>query len=172
MKNLRLSVCRHGFNSSESRKTAENALATATARIRMLKQEKALEAETSTDIARDWDEHLIRLKTTEHLLDLYVLFESFCKSVLDNLSIMEEQKKCPAEVKEAITSLIFAAPTCSKDIPELMTLRKIFEKKYGEKFVSEETNLQSPDCAVNLAMVMKLRYYYKEASQTQGKCLD
>ncbi|KAM1353725.1 hypothetical protein ACFX2H_033172 [Malus domestica] len=156
-------------------KTAENALS----RIRMLKQEKALEAEqekaleaeTSTDIARDWDELLIRVKTTEHLLDLYVLFESFCKSVLDNLSIMEEQKKCPAEEKEAITSLIFAAPTCAKDVPELMTLRKIFEKKYGEKFVSEETNLQSPDCAVNLAMVMKLRYYYEEAAKIENRKL-
>ncbi|CAN6588996.1 unnamed protein product [Malus baccata var. baccata] len=167
MKNLRLSVFRHGFNSSECRKTAENALS----RIRMLKQEKALKAETSTDIARDWDELLIRVKTTEHLLDLYVLFESFCKSVLDNLSIMEEQKKFPAEVKEAITSLIFAAPTCTKDVPELMTLRKIFEKKYGENFVSEETNLQSPDCAVNLAMVMKLRYYYEEAAKIENRKL-
>lgn len=50
-------------------------------------------------------------------------------------------------MKEGIASLIFASPRCS-EIPELVSLRKIFEKKYGRDFVSAATDLR-PSCGVN-----------------------
>jgi len=50
-------------------------------------------------------------------------------------------------LKEGIASLIFAAPRCS-EIPELVSLKKIFEKKYGRDFVSAATDLR-PSCGVN-----------------------
>lgn len=56
-------------------------------------------------------------------------------------------RQCPADLKEGISSLIFAAPRCS-DIPELLQIRSIFEKKYGKDFVSAATDLR-PDCGVN-----------------------
>lgn len=56
-------------------------------------------------------------------------------------------RECPQDLKEGISSLIFAAPRCS-DIPELLAIRDIFEKKYGKDFVSAATDLR-PSCGVN-----------------------
>lgn len=43
--------------------------------------------------------------------------------------------------------MIFAAPRCS-EIPELVSLKNIFEKKYGKDFVSAAVDLR-PSCGVN-----------------------
>lgn len=56
-------------------------------------------------------------------------------------------RECPADLKEGIASLIFASPRCS-EIPELVAIRNIFEKKYGKDFVSAATDLR-PNCGVN-----------------------
>lgn len=56
-------------------------------------------------------------------------------------------RECPADLKEGVASLIFAAPRCS-EIPELSALRNVFEKKYGKDFVSAATDLR-PNCGVN-----------------------
>jgi len=56
-------------------------------------------------------------------------------------------RECPADLKEGIASLIFAAPRCS-EIPELVSLKNIFEKKYGKDFVSAAVDLR-PSCGVN-----------------------
>lgn len=56
-------------------------------------------------------------------------------------------RECPADLKEGISSLIFAAPRCS-ETPELAAIRKLFEKKYGKDFVSAAIELR-PNCGVN-----------------------
>lgn len=56
-------------------------------------------------------------------------------------------RECPADLKEGIASLIFAAPRCA-EIPELIEIRNIFEKKYGRDFVAAATDLR-PNCGVN-----------------------
>ena len=56
-------------------------------------------------------------------------------------------RECPADLKEGVASLIFAAPRCS-EIPELSALTNVFEKKYGKDFVSAATDLR-PNCGVN-----------------------
>lgn len=61
-------------------------------------------------------------------------------------------RECPADLKEGIASVIFAAPRCS-EIPELGAIRDIFEKKYGKDFVSAATDLR-PNSGVN-RMVLK-----------------
>lgn len=61
-------------------------------------------------------------------------------------------RECPADLKEGIASLIFATPRCS-EIPELVALRNIFEKKYGRDFVAAATDLR-PDCGVNRMVSM------------------
>lgn len=43
--------------------------------------------------------------------------------------------------------MIFAAPRCS-EIPELLEIRDVFEKKYGKDFVSAATDLR-PNAGVN-----------------------
>ena len=61
-------------------------------------------------------------------------------------------RECPADLKEGISSLIFAAPRCS-DIPELVKIQDIFEKKYGKDFVSAATDLR-PNAGVNRMVIL------------------
>lgn len=63
-----------------------------------------------------------------------------------NISVLLS-RECPADLKEGISSLIFAAPRCS-DIPELLGIRDVFMKKYGKDFVSTATDLR-PNAGVN-----------------------
>lgn len=56
-------------------------------------------------------------------------------------------RNCPIDLKEAISSVVFASPRCS-DIPELMDVRKHVTAKYGKEFVSAAVELR-PDCGVN-----------------------
>lgn len=56
-------------------------------------------------------------------------------------------RECPADLKEGISSLIYAAPRCS-EIPELGRIRDIFEKKYGKDFVAAASDLR-PNSGVN-----------------------
>ncbi|XP_042508768.1 uncharacterized protein LOC122084529 isoform X2 [Macadamia integrifolia] len=82
------------------------------------------------------------------------IIELFCELVAVRLPIIAKQRECPADQKEGISSLIFAAPRCS-DIPELPQLRNIFEKKYGKEFVTAATDLR-PNCGVNRTLIEKL----------------
>ncbi|KAI9072315.1 hypothetical protein K1719_045713 [Acacia pycnantha] len=59
-------------------------------------------------------------------------------------------RECPTGLKEGIASLIFAAPKCL-EIPELLALKDVFEKKYGREFVSAYTDLR-PNCGVNRSL--------------------
>lgn len=56
-------------------------------------------------------------------------------------------RNCPMDLKEAISSVIFASPRCS-DIPELVDVKKHFTAKYGKEFVSAAVELRS-ECGVN-----------------------
>ncbi|GAU27170.1 hypothetical protein TSUD_104800 [Trifolium subterraneum] len=49
-------------------------------------------------------------------------------------------RECPNDLKEAISSLIFASARCG-DIPELFVIRKLFGKRYGEKFATSAVEL-------------------------------
>uniref|UniRef100_A0A6N2M700 PIN domain-containing protein n=1 Tax=Salix viminalis TaxID=40686 RepID=A0A6N2M700_SALVM len=93
-------------------------------------------------------EHVIR---EQNVFAANEFIELFCELVVSRLSIIAKRRECPADLKEGIASLIFASPRCS-EIPELVALRKIFEKKYGKDFVSAATDLR-PNSGVNrLAM--------------------
>lgn len=56
-------------------------------------------------------------------------------------------RECPLDLKEAISSVCFAAPRCA-DLTELLQVQMLFAAKYGKEFVSAATELM-PDCGVN-----------------------
>lgn len=56
-------------------------------------------------------------------------------------------RECPLDLKEAISSICFAAPRCA-DLPELLQVQLSFAAKYGKEFLSAATELR-PDCGVN-----------------------
>ncbi|TKY58337.1 IST protein [Spatholobus suberectus] len=156
---LTLSLLRLGFNSSKCKTAAKMAVA----RIKLLRNKRevvvrqmrrdiALLLQSGQDAtARIRVEHVMR---EQNVLAANEFIELFCELIVARLSIIAKQRGCPADLKEGIASLIFAAPRCS-EIPELVALKNIFEKKYGKDFVSAAVDLR-PSCGVNRQLIEKL----------------
>ncbi|KAK9129305.1 hypothetical protein Sjap_009792 [Stephania japonica] len=148
-----------GFNSSKCKTMAK----LTTARIKLLRNKRevvvkqmrrdvALLLQSGQDAtARIRVEHVLR---EQNVLAANEIIELFCELIVARLSIISKQRECPVDLKEGISSLIFAAPRCS-EIPELQKIRSIFEKKYGKDFVSAAMELR-PDCGVNRTLIEKL----------------
>ncbi|XVF15992.1 hypothetical protein REPUB_Repub09cG0203800 [Reevesia pubescens] len=156
---LTLSLFRNSFNSSKCKTAAKMAVA----RIKLLRNKRqvvvkqmrrdiALLLQSDQDAtARIRVEHVIR---EQNVLAANEFIELFCELIVSRLSIIAKRRECPADLKEGIASLIFAAPRCA-EIPELVAIRDIFEKKYGKDFVSSATDLR-PNCGVNRLLIDKL----------------
>ncbi|XP_038722588.1 uncharacterized protein LOC120014647 isoform X2 [Tripterygium wilfordii] len=154
-----ISLILPSFNSSKCKTAAKMAVA----RIKLLRNKREVVArQMRRDIAmllqsrqdataRVRVEHVIR---EQNVLAANEFVELFCELIVTRLTIIAKQRECPADLKEGIASLIFAAPRCS-EIPELVSIRKIFEKKYGKDFVSAATDLR-PNCGVNRILIDKL----------------
>ncbi|XP_061339490.1 uncharacterized protein LOC133286143 isoform X2 [Gastrolobium bilobum] len=102
-------------------------------------------------IARIRVEHIIR---EQNIWAAYEILELFCEFVLARVPIIESQRDCPSELREAIASIIFAAPRCS-DVPDLLHIKNLFTTKYGKEFVSAVSELR-PDSGVNRTIIEKL----------------
>ncbi|KAL5976176.1 hypothetical protein ACLOJK_020506 [Asimina triloba] len=75
-----------------------------------------------------------QLVNDQSILAAYDLLDHYCEFILLNLPYIRKHRDCPNDIKEAISSLIFAAARCA-DLPELQTLRELFGKRYGNDFV-------------------------------------
>ncbi|GAU33474.1 hypothetical protein TSUD_288930 [Trifolium subterraneum] len=93
-------------------------------------------------------EHIIR---EENMMAAQEILELFCELVSVRLPIIESQRECPLDLKEAISSICFAAPRCA-DLPELIQVQMQFATKYGKEFISAATELR-PDCGVNRQLI-------------------
>ena len=56
-------------------------------------------------------------------------------------------RECPSELREAVASIIFAAPRCS-DVPKMLHVRNLFAANYGKEFIAAASELR-PDTSVN-----------------------
>lgn len=61
--------------------------------------------------------------------------------------ILWHNRECPSELKEAVASIIYAAPRCS-DLPDLLQIKNLFAAKYGKEFIMAASELR-PDTSVN-----------------------
>ncbi|XP_011007592.1 PREDICTED: DNA (cytosine-5)-methyltransferase 1-like [Populus euphratica] len=80
------------------------------------------------------------LLAEQNMLTCYNFIELFCGCISSNLSLINKQKECPEECREAVQSLIYAAARFS-EFPELRDLRSAFIGRYGpslEAFVNKE----------------------------------
>ncbi|XP_010935225.1 uncharacterized protein [Elaeis guineensis] len=153
------SIFRRGFNSSKCKTEAKLAMA----RIKLLRNKREVQVRQmrrdiamllqsrQEDTARIRVEHVIR---EQNVMAANEIIELFCELIVVRLPIIAKQRDCPADLKEGISSLIYAAPRCS-EIPELSRIRDIFEKKYGKDFVSAATDLR-PNSGVNCMLIEKL----------------
>ncbi|TKY60797.1 IST protein [Spatholobus suberectus] len=88
-------------------------------------------------------EHVVMEEKT---MAAYDLMEIYCKLIAACMPMIESQRNCPIDLKEAISSVIFASPRCL-DITELVDVRKHITAKYGREFVSAAVELR-PDCGL------------------------
>ncbi|XP_019197959.1 PREDICTED: IST1 homolog [Ipomoea nil] len=63
-----------------------------------------------------WVEHIIR---NEKMMAAQEILELFCELISIRLLIIEAQWECPLDLKEAISSICFAAPRCA-NVTELV----------------------------------------------------
>lgn len=59
----------------------------------------------------------------------------------------QSNRECPRELREAIASIVFAAPRCS-EVPDLVQIKNLFGTKYGKEFIMVSSELR-PDSGVN-----------------------
>ncbi|KAK9051105.1 hypothetical protein SSX86_027731 [Deinandra increscens subsp. villosa] len=90
----------------------------------------------------------------QNMVDVYVMVDGYCHLLLQMLNLIEKERDCPEELKEAVSSLIFAAPRCG-EFPELHEIRAILTARYGKEFAYGATELRN-DCGVNTRMIQKL----------------
>ncbi|XP_031098202.1 IST1 homolog [Ipomoea triloba] len=96
-------------------------------------------------------EHVIK---EQNMLDVFVVVEGYCNLLTERINQLEHEKVCPDELREAISSLIFAATRCG-EFPELQELRAIFTAKFGKEFTARAVELRN-NCGVNPKMIQKL----------------
>ncbi|KAF7819712.1 IST1-like protein [Senna tora] len=112
--------------------------------LKQLKRDVAKLLQSGQDqIATIRVEHVVREEKT---MTAYDFIEIYCELIAARLPIIESQKNCPTDLKEAISSVIFASPRCA-DIPELSDVRKHITAKYGKEFVSAAVELR-PECGL------------------------
>ncbi|KAG2591109.1 uncharacterized protein LOC120675299 [Panicum virgatum] len=122
------------------------------AQVRQMRREVAQLLEANQDMtARIRVEHVIR---EEKFMQAYDLLEVYCELIVARLSIIDSQKACPIDLKEAIASVIFASMRCS-DVTELADVRKQFTSKYGKEFATAALEAR-PDSGVNRLVIEKL----------------
>ncbi|XP_059631461.1 uncharacterized protein LOC132274238 [Cornus florida] len=117
--------------------------------IKQMRRDIAKLLETGQEAtARIRVEHIIR---EEKMIAAQEIIELFCELITARLLIIETQRECPLDLKEAISSVCFAAPRCA-DLPELLQFQMLLASKYGKEFVSAATELM-PECGVNRQLV-------------------
>ncbi|CAA0843384.1 Regulator of Vps4 activity in the MVB pathway protein [Striga hermonthica] len=117
--------------------------------VKQMRKDIAKLLETGQEAtARIRVEHIIR---EEKMMAAQEIVELFCELIAVRLPIIDAQRECPLDLKEAISSVCFAAPRCA-DLPELLQVQMLFAGKYGKEFVSAATELM-PECGVNRQLV-------------------
>ncbi|KAG8376099.1 hypothetical protein BUALT_Bualt09G0028200 [Buddleja alternifolia] len=135
--------------------------------LKQMKREIAQLLESGQDqTARIRVEHVIR---EEKMMAAYDLLEIYSELIVARLPIIESQKNCPIDLKEAIASIVFASPRCG-DVPELLDVRKHFTAKYGKEFTTAAIELR-PQCGASRLLVEKLSATAPDV-QTKTKILS
>ncbi|PON63337.1 Vacuolar protein sorting-associated protein [Parasponia andersonii] len=77
----------------------------------------------------------------ESIEEAYELLDHFCEFILVQFSHIRKLEDCRDDVNEAVSSLIYASTRCG-EVPELRVIRKLFKKRYGQKFAKVNCSLE------------------------------
>ncbi|XP_057766843.1 uncharacterized protein LOC130987213 [Salvia miltiorrhiza] len=92
--------------------------------------------------------------TEQKTLDAYAMIEVYCRLLAEKTEMITDSKECPNELKEMVSSLIFAASRCGQ-FPELEKIRQMLTSKYGKDFAYSAIEIRN-NCGVHPKMVHKL----------------
>ncbi|KAK9091243.1 hypothetical protein Sjap_024420 [Stephania japonica] len=96
-------------------------------------------------------EHVIQ---EQNMLDAFVMIEGYCYVLIERVSLIEDTRECPEELKEAVSSLIYATSRCGQ-FPELQEIRSVLASWYGREFTAGAAELRN-GCGVKTMMIQKL----------------
>lgn len=88
------------------------------------------------------------------MLDVLVMMEGYCHLMAERINLIEHERECPEELKQAVASMLYASTRCG-EFPELQEMRMIFTSRYGKEFVGRATDLRN-NCGVNPRIIQKL----------------
>ncbi|XP_076914440.1 uncharacterized protein LOC143573443 [Bidens hawaiensis] len=91
----------------------------------------------------------------KNMLVVYDMIHDYCLFLKQRASIIEHATICPAELKEAVMSLLYAAPRCG-EFPELKEIRTILTARFGKELVGSTTIESRNYSGVNQKMIQKL----------------
>ncbi|GKV43948.1 hypothetical protein SLEP1_g51181 [Rubroshorea leprosula] len=103
------------------------------------------------------DRALLRVEQVikeQNMLDVFVMLEGYCNLLIERVHLMEQDRGCPEELKEAISGLIFASSRCG-EFPELLEIRAVFVSRYGKEFATRAIELRN-NCGVSTKLIQKL----------------
>ncbi|KAK7310036.1 hypothetical protein RJT34_07233 [Clitoria ternatea] len=96
-------------------------------------------------------EHVIK---DQNMLDVYDKIEGYCNLLIERLHLIEQERECPQELREAATGLLYAASRCG-DFPEIQEIRAVLTSRFGKEFAARAIELRN-NCGVNPQMIQKL----------------
>lgn len=88
------------------------------------------------------------------MLDVFDMLEGYCNLLIERIHLIENDRECPVELREAISGLLFTSSRCG-EFPELLEIRAVFSTRYGKEFVSRAIELRN-NCGVSTKLVQKL----------------
>mmetsp|Transcript_13094 Transcript_13094/g.33409 ORF Transcript_13094/g.33409 Transcript_13094/m.33409 type:complete len:715 (-) Transcript_13094:50-2194(-) len=120
---------------------------------------------------------MARIRTTsvifeDYMLEVYNILELYCEMLVPRTGVLETQRDCPPELKQAVCGLLYSAPFVG--IEELLKLRTMFLKKYGKRFPEECVH----GCCIDPKLIQRLKrdqpddglvnYYLKHIATSSG----
>ncbi|KAF7808902.1 IST1-like protein [Senna tora] len=90
----------------------------------------------------------------QNLLDVYDKIEGYCNLLIERVHLIEQERECPEELREAASGLVYAASRCG-DFPELQEIRAALTTRFGKEFAARAVDLRN-NCGVHLQMIQKL----------------
>nr|XP_043609861.1 uncharacterized protein LOC122581674 [Erigeron canadensis] len=90
----------------------------------------------------------------QNMLDVYAMVNGYCLLLIQRINLIDQANDCPEELKEAASSILYAAPRCG-EFPELQEIRRILTTLFGRDFADGSIDLRS-NCGVNQKIIQKL----------------
>ncbi|KAM0015243.1 putative vacuolar protein sorting-associated protein Ist1 [Helianthus debilis subsp. tardiflorus] len=90
----------------------------------------------------------------KNMLAVYDMIHDYCHLLKQKASLIEQANYCPEELKEAVSSLLYAAPRCG-EFPELKEIRAILTARFGKEVTDGATDSRH-NSGVCQKMIQKL----------------